>query len=179
MLFVWFRGLCFQRHERRGNQLYLIVLKPHWLIDLSSFQRHQVKTERLLAIVKNTINLADDPLTSMKGTIIRDAYQAAYGKNVAYPTCSDLLLGGVHRSTELFRHFSPAEVMEAVCFSHLAVLSRFLDSLDRYARSCLMMLLRCSRVGDTTSSHDVMREGYSAYNTGGRRVVLCLRGGSD
>jgi hypothetical protein len=176
MLCVWFRGLCFKRHEGRGNQLHLIVLKPHWLFDLSSFQRHQVKTKRLLIIVNNAIDFADDPLASMKGAIIRYAYQAAYGIDVAYPTCSNLLLDCVHRSTELFRHFSPPEVMEAVCFSPFAVLSRFLDNLDRYARSCLMMLLRCSQVGDTTSSHDEMQEGYIAYNTGGRRVVLCLRG---
>lgn len=83
---IWLRS-----YERRGNQLNLIVLKPHGLLQLCSFYSHKIKTKRLITIIKNTIDLADDSLPSAKGAVVRYSYQTAYGKDVIYPNCSDLL----------------------------------------------------------------------------------------
>ena len=69
----------------RGDQLYLIVFKPHRLLQLGSFYCHEVKTKWIFTIIKNTIDFADNALPSMKGAVVRYAYQAAYRKDVAYP----------------------------------------------------------------------------------------------
>lgn len=141
---MWFGGLCFKHHERRGNQLHLIVFKPHWLFQLGSFQCHEIKTERLLTIVNNTIDLADDPLTSMKRAVIRYAYQAAYGKDVSYPTCSDLLLGCFLRSTELFRHFIPSQLSGSSMSRCAISVKVILDQCVRLKAAC-----RCVSVSHT------------------------------
>ena len=86
MLCVWFRGLCLKSYEGSGHHLHLIVLKPHWLLQLCAFQNHEVEAKRLLILTtgRNRIDRSDRPSESSKGTMAEDLHATADGKYVTF-----------------------------------------------------------------------------------------------
>ncbi len=70
--FVFAVWLCFKSNERRGNRLYLIIFKPHWLLELCSLQSNEVKTKRLLNIIGNGINRLNCPI----GLVVLTGYNS-------------------------------------------------------------------------------------------------------
>src|SRR5215471_21231850 len=77
MLCVWFRGLCLKSYEGSGHHLHLIVLKPHWLLQLCAFQNHEVEAKRLLMIIGNCINRLDSAMESPERPVIGHLHEAA------------------------------------------------------------------------------------------------------
>src|SRR6266581_7690994 len=75
--FVFAVWLCFKSNERRGNRLYLIIFKPHWLLELCSLQSNEVKTKRLINFIGNGINRLNCPIESPERAVTGHLYWAA------------------------------------------------------------------------------------------------------
>jgi len=93
--FVYTRGLCLKSHERRGNRLYLIIFKPHWLLELCSLQSNEVKTKRLLNIIGNGINRLNCPIESPERAVTGHLYRTACWIDVLLLHTACLLSWGI------------------------------------------------------------------------------------
>jgi hypothetical protein len=65
---------------RRGNELYLMVFKPHRFLYMHPFESDQVKTKWLIKISSNPMDRTDGPSESPERTIIGHTNPAAYWK---------------------------------------------------------------------------------------------------
>jgi hypothetical protein len=76
--------ICLRVNIRRGNELYLMVFKPHRFLYMHSFESNQVKTKGLILITSNPMDCTDGPSESSERTRIGHTYPAAYWK-CCYP----------------------------------------------------------------------------------------------
>jgi len=86
--------MCLRSNERRSNDLYFVVFKPHRLFVLRPLQLDEVITERLFQSISNRIDGTDGSFQPPKRTVAGNPYQTTRWQDV-HPICLTLLSRGV------------------------------------------------------------------------------------